>query len=75
MHHFVVKPLSQAFLKDIPVNDSFKELFNKNSMHDINLFFERDKVVIPAHKIVLFTSEWLRDRIEKQQYYKDANGM
>ena len=28
--HLVVKPLIEVFLKDIPVNDSFKELYKKN---------------------------------------------
>lgn len=56
------------------MNDSFKELYSKNHMHDIQLFFEKDNAVIPAHKIVLSTSDWLRERIERQQYSRDANG-
>lgn len=75
LQNMVVKPLAQAFLKDIPVNDSFKELYKKNHMHDIQLYFEKDNVVIPAHKIVLSTAELLRERIESHQFSRLTSGM
>lgn len=75
LQNMVVRPLAQAFLKDIPVNDSFKDLYNKNHMHDIQLYFERDNAVIPAHKIVLSTAELLRERIESHQFSRHTSGM
>ena len=75
IQHLVVKPLTAAFLKDKPVNDSFKDLYSKNHMHDIQLYFEKDDVVIPAHRIVLSTSDWLKERIERQQLRRSNSGM
>lgn len=65
LYHSVVKPLSDAFLSDIPVNDSFKELYEKNHLHDIELFFTKDQSSISAHKIVLVTADKLKEHIEK----------
>ena len=61
---FIVKPLSEIYLKDIPVNDSFKELYKKEQMYDIDLYFPKDKVHIQAHKIVLSTVDKLKQHIE-----------
>lgn len=75
IQHLVIKPLAQALLKDIPVNDSFKDLYNKNHMHDIHLYFEKGDRIIPAHRIVLATSEWLRERIERHNLRRSNTGI
>lgn len=64
--HSIVKPLSQAFLSNIPTNDSFLELYNSDSMHDITLYFLKDGKSISTHKIVLSTSLRLKSFMEQQ---------
>lgn len=64
VQYLIIKPLQEAFMADIPINDSFKDLYQSNSMHDVELYFDKNDSVIKAHKVVLMTSNWLKDQLQ-----------